>query len=197
MPVVEIVKVSASEAYKADPSILNPVAKFLSYSGLAEEDGVTLYLLVVWETLEHHRALQRRPGYPQIVGLGPAIDGELQMHHVEFNKDISSALNAPVTEIVRLALKPGVQTATKERLYELLKDGGEKIDAKNTHVPAIWGQSTEDTQVFWFLCGWDSVKVHTDIIHGDLANFAPFIGGINEIGDTTVLHAKLLKHSTD
>lgn len=93
------------------------------------------------------------------MGLGPVIEGELQMNHVEFNKEVWQALNAPITEFARLALKQGLQTATKDRLYEIWEEGGAKIDAKNKHAPAIWGQAVEDSDVFWFVCGWESVKV--------------------------------------
>ncbi len=113
--------------------------------------------VTVWETLEHHKALVNRPGYPEILGLKPAINGESKLYHIDFNNSPKAAVTAPTTEILILTLKEG---KTKEHLDTILAAADPKIIADGgVFGPSAWGATQESSNVVILLLGWESSKV--------------------------------------
>lgn len=117
-----------------------------------------IWLLSVWETYGHHESLMNRPEYPQIIGLSPSVGaGGIQMNHIEFIHDFIPLFDAPSTEILTLKLKEG---KSKEDVYNILQALVPKVAALNDkYAPGSWGQTLEETDKFYLVTGWDSMKV--------------------------------------
>ena len=118
-------------------------------------------IALAWEKYEHwHKALIDNPvEYPIIMAkLKPAIGrGNFLMSHVQFNDDATAALTAPVTEIVGITLKDG---HAKQELDDVLRTLTNKIESEAGSLsPAVWGPTIEDSNKFWLIIGWQSVKV--------------------------------------
>ncbi|KAF8954299.1 hypothetical protein BDZ97DRAFT_489766 [Flammula alnicola] len=169
MPLYEIITFPASEAFVTDSAtVLKAPAEFLStvdglpsvFAGLAEEEK-TGFIVAEWETYEHHKAMTQRPGYPQIVGFGPAFAsaGERSSFHVDFIADPKAgALTAPTTEVMVMTLKEG---KTKDDLAAVLAVLGPKITAaEGAYEPLAWGETREEPgKKFYLFLGWESTKV--------------------------------------
>ncbi|PPQ95262.1 hypothetical protein CVT26_014836 [Gymnopilus dilepis] len=183
MPVIEITSWTPSEAYLADASVLKSTLDFLKgvegckeiYSGLAENTpqkkvflvvgknnlinarvAMQSLILPVWESYEHHKALIDNPPPPETVTLGPAIQGNFSMYHINFTKDVSVALSATYTEVLSTTLREG---KTQEDFDKAARAISEQIDLANPeHAPVTWGQSVEDERKFYFLVGWDNLQ---------------------------------------
>ena len=116
----------------------------------------------VWESYEHHKTLMAHPEYPQIIGLGPSVGGEVSVNHVNFVKDVDASLSAPVTELLAMTLQEG-KTAD-----DFAKAGAaiaEQLDIANpTHAPVTWGQTVEDEKKFYTTVGWDSAEVSLQLV---------------------------------
>ena len=107
--------------------------------------------------MEHHKALVNRPGYPEILGLKPAINGEHKLYHIDFNHSPKASVTAPTTEILILTLKEG---KTKEHLDTILAAADPKIIADGgVFGPSAWGATQESPNVIILLLGWESSKV--------------------------------------
>ncbi|PPQ95303.1 hypothetical protein CVT25_001034 [Psilocybe cyanescens] len=166
MPIVEITSWEATNAYIADPSIFKPVVEGITksdgcigiHSGLVEEDRKRFHSFIVWETLEHHKALTSQPSFAEWLKIIQSVKvGESKTSHVDFVKDFTPALTAPTTEILWMTLNEG---KTKEDLYNILSTMATKIDAGNAkYAPVTWGPTLEDSNTFYLTIGWDSTKV--------------------------------------
>ncbi|EPQ49812.1 hypothetical protein GLOTRDRAFT_134581, partial [Gloeophyllum trabeum ATCC 11539] len=122
LPVAELVLFTSSQAHQKDQGILGrsidilnkTEGKIATYHGPEVEDPTNGYLFVLWQTLGHHKALMSGPTYPALVEtLKPAVGGPFEMLHINFTKDPTPALEAPVTEVALVTLKPG---KTKEEV---------------------------------------------------------------------------------
>jgi hypothetical protein len=103
-----------------------------------------LTFTAVWESIEHHEVMMKRPDYPDMVaGLKPFLrDGQMKMYHVEFNNDTAVAFTAPTTAISTFTMSEG---QSKEDLIVLLKMLGEKIDhEQGSHALIAWGEIQEE-----------------------------------------------------
>jgi len=199
MPVIEITTIALSEAFLADPSILTPALNFLVnvdgclglYHGIPEEDEKTIFLFIVWETFEHHKALLDHPNYPSIIGCDPSVGtGGVTIKHVEFLQDPIPALIAPVTEIFTMTLKEG---KTKEDLYEVLSKIGAKM-AVDAPYPSALGEIREEPgKGYALVLGWNSSKEHYDLVGQD--SYKAHIQTLFDTVDFKMFHAALKKHS--
>ncbi|KAF9565770.1 hypothetical protein CPC08DRAFT_815258 [Agrocybe pediades] len=198
MPVVELATWVLSDACLKDKTLLNPAIDFFKagaagvksvHYGIAEEDQKTMYLFVVWESLEHHKALMARPDYPKCIGLGPTIgEGGLKMRHIEYLYDFMPALTAPVTEVFLMKLKDGKTMKDVDAVFQPLGDAIDKFNVNN--YPSNRGKVIEDPKQYCITIGWDSVKAHTDCVGQE--SFKPFIEGIYNLADEmNLIHVPL------
>ncbi|KJA21167.1 hypothetical protein HYPSUDRAFT_187695 [Hypholoma sublateritium FD-334 SS-4] len=197
MPAHEIVSFPATDAFAADPiGVLKTAAEFFAtvegclgvYAGLAEEEK-TGSILIIWETLEHHKALVKRPGYPEILGVKPAINGESKIYHIDFNHSPKAAVTAPTTEVLVLTLKEG---KTKEQLDTILAATDPKIIADDgVFGPSAWGATQESEGVVVLLLGWESSKKHLEVI--GKPTHTTFVESLKETADTKVVHVSFKK----
>ncbi|KAF5314890.1 hypothetical protein D9619_006967 [Psilocybe cf. subviscida] len=175
MPIHEFIQFKPTEAVLADPTAaLAPASKFFStaegcsglYFGASEEDkeGVA-FIVIVWETYEHHKAVIDSPGYPGIVGLAGTIAGNSTMLHVPFRDAPEPALSAPATEVAVITLKPGKTVADVDAVFEsfMHKVESEEEDA----AVGTWGQTKEEAEKLVCFFGWASSKRHFEIIGQD------------------------------
>ncbi|KAF8177034.1 hypothetical protein BJ912DRAFT_986347 [Pholiota molesta] len=172
MPVYEIFVFPASDAFVADPAAaLKPAREFMSkvdgclsvHGGAAEEEK-TGYLVVAWETYEHHLALMKREGYPDIIGLAPVFgEGDPKLYHVDFIESPETALAQNATEILIMTLKEG---KTKEDLAAAIAVLGAKITAEEgCSKPLAWGETREEPgKTFFSFLGWESSKRHVEVV---------------------------------
>ncbi|KJA23213.1 hypothetical protein HYPSUDRAFT_40009 [Hypholoma sublateritium FD-334 SS-4] len=172
MPIHEIIMFNASEAFATDPAgTLKPAAEFFSktggclgvWGGIAEEEK-TGYIVIAWETFEHHQAIMDAPGYPGTTGLAPVFAGETKkVYHVELTESPDEALSMPTTEILSMSLKKNKTRADLAGALDILTA---RLTAEegcsNTYA---WGQTREDPNrtVYLFL-GWESTKRHFAIV---------------------------------
>lgn len=200
MPVIEITSFALSEAFLADPNILTPALDFLVkvngclgiYHGIPEEDEQMIFLFIVWETFEHHKALIDHPNYPNIIGFRPSIGaGGVTIKHVEFIQDPFPALSAPTTEILEMTLKAG---KTKEDLYDVLKILASKMDVEAPYPPVSRGEVREEPGKSYFLVlGWNSSKEHLNLV--GQPSYKPAIQQLFDVVEPKMFHAALKKHS--
>ncbi|PPQ93618.1 hypothetical protein CVT25_000952 [Psilocybe cyanescens] len=166
MPVVEIGTWLVTDRYLEDQTILREPFDIVRkadgclevYYGLTEEDPKKIYLLIVWESLEHHTAFTRLPIFHEAIKVVVTTQAkDVNVFHVEFNKDITPSLLAPTTQVVLANLKDNV---SREYLYSVFAEIAAQIDQANTkHAPVTWGQIKEDSSRFFLMVGWDSSKV--------------------------------------
>ncbi|KAF8950637.1 hypothetical protein BDZ97DRAFT_1933653 [Flammula alnicola] len=173
MPLYEIITFPASEAFVADSAtVLKAPAEFLStvdglpsvFAGLAEEEK-TGFIVAVGD-LRTPQSHDPTPGYPQIVGFGPAFAsaGERSSFHVDFIADPKAgALTAPTTEVMVMTLKEG---KTKDDLAAVLAVLGPKITAaEGAYEPLAWGETREEPgKKFYLFLGWESTKRHFEVV---------------------------------
>jgi len=162
------------------------------YHGITEEDKTTIFIFIVWETFEHHKALMDHPEYPGIIGLRPSFvpDG-VKMKHVQFIQDPFTALSAPITEIADMTLKEG---KTKEDLAEVLAVSASNFEADAPYLPAAWGESREEPgKGYVLIIGWNSSKEHLGIVAKP--SYATPIQNLVNTVDSKMFHVALKKHS--
>ena len=97
----------------------------------------------VWEAIEHHHIMMKRPDYPDIMTtVRPLLrDGQMQIYHVNFNNETTVALTASTT---RISIVTMTETQNAEDLSVLLKTVGNALDhPQDGHAPIAWGETEE------------------------------------------------------
>ncbi|KIP02539.1 hypothetical protein PHLGIDRAFT_130689 [Phlebiopsis gigantea 11061_1 CR5-6] len=168
--VVEMLFTPTTEAYRHDPSKLDPALEYASaakgclgiYHGTVVEDPSQLLLIVVWKTLEDHQALMNNQEvYPKLLeAFAPSGDiTQGDMFHVHFTPDstqLASVLNAPYTSYSYvLSLKPGKDAARAEVAFKGLAG----VTGVNGCYGGIMGKVVERNEQI-LLFGWDDPKFH-------------------------------------
>ncbi|GJE88293.1 hypothetical protein PsYK624_043760 [Phanerochaete sordida] len=166
-PTFEILKVVATEAYHADWKLVGDVAGKLSkapgflgaWQGLDVEDSTYLWLIVAWESVEHHRALiDDKEQYPILLASLHTVAKEIVfMHHAIFSGDFTKALGAPATEFAIWTLKEGVDRAEFQAGLAELTQLIER-DAAGEVFEGGWGAILEDERKFIVGLGWHSME---------------------------------------
>ncbi|GLB38386.1 hypothetical protein LshimejAT787_0502510 [Lyophyllum shimeji] len=201
MPSVEIVRFPGSEAFLTDPLVLEDALEILKkadgvidspYYGLQTEDGSTGYLIVKWETYEHHMRLTQQPHYQNLISaLERARSGPLDLQHVDnFDKDVAPSLEAPATEFALITPKDG---ASLEAFQETLENLGENLLKEKTchHVAA--GESREKEGTWVMVIGWDSVQAHVTAVAQGV--FPELIKNLKNMATIEIKHANLVKYT--
>ncbi|KAF8841429.1 hypothetical protein BDN67DRAFT_1010631 [Paxillus ammoniavirescens] len=206
-PVAEIIRFTPKESYLASAhgalrdffKILASTNGFISaYHGLQIEEtesGKGGFIVILWETLEHHQALQKDAD--KYSELRTAIDGAADnrsMLHVFPKTDPSSGFTADALEIAIITLKAGHTKADIDEPMDVLS-------AQKT--PGIvgsptWGQVHEEKEKVGLFVGWSSKEAHmnarnqpTEAISGAFGKIAPHMAGVD------MKHVKLEKYSLD
>ncbi|TFK49371.1 hypothetical protein OE88DRAFT_1736993 [Heliocybe sulcata] len=193
-PVSELVTFTSSEAYQKDQSVLKGLIEILdatdgklsTYHGPQVEDPSQGYLFVQWQTYEHHVALMNAPVYPKLIEtLKPAVGGPFEMVHVKFNKDVTKALEKPITEVATFTLKPGKKM---EQLVPLLDQ------LTSTSELSIWGPTLEKEDRVVLVFGWNSLEEHHEVVSKGPEELKKVLVSLNELADLKLYHSKLQKY---
>ncbi|PFH54111.1 hypothetical protein AMATHDRAFT_884 [Amanita thiersii Skay4041] len=194
MTVIELLRFPASDTVLADISIVRPVFDLLktapgyiaAHFGV---DGKNGYVIVIWETYEHHKQLMDSPSYSQIIAaFSPFHTGPYVMEHIAIDKDITPALTAPVTELTLLKCKGSKPQKYYESAAQRIIDA--LSSAKGAHPNACWGVSKENPDNLYTIVGWDSVEASA--VSQDSLKSA--VEEVDANFELSIAHAKLTKH---
>ncbi|PFH54109.1 hypothetical protein AMATHDRAFT_882 [Amanita thiersii Skay4041] len=199
MPVVEFLQFTASEKLISDRTIANPLLDILkgtegqisTFYGIQVEDEKTGYLVVVWETYEHHKKLTESPSYKDLLdAFKPLYTGEFTIRHIPCEVDPHTAFTAPTTEFALLRPNGVGKEACQETIGELFQL---MVTCPGIHLPMSWGVSREDSEAYYMIFGWDNVEAHVNAIHEE--RLQPMVHKMKEIFQViSVGHVKLTKH---
>ncbi|KZT28058.1 hypothetical protein NEOLEDRAFT_1239812 [Neolentinus lepideus HHB14362 ss-1] len=193
LPVIELVTFTSSEAYQKDQGVLKGLIEILdatdgkisTYHGPQIEDASQGYFFVLWQSYEHHVALMNAPVYAKLIEtLKPAVGGPFEMIHVRFTKNPTPVLEAPVTEVAFITLKPG---KTKEQVAPLL-------DQLTSRGLSAWGPTIEKEDTLVLTFGWASVEEHTEVISNAPEEAKQVLASIKELADIKLAHGKVKKY---
>ncbi|KAF9450574.1 hypothetical protein P691DRAFT_758079 [Macrolepiota fuliginosa MF-IS2] len=206
MPVVEICSFAASEAFRKDPHLAHPAYELIRlqkglqyiYEGVGIEEPNTVWLLLVWDSYDDHKALiDNEELYPKVTeALGKCIGGDFIMRHVEFNEITRIALTSPVSEIVALELRDKTSAERKEALKKVMVDMIEHCHTApraKDHPPFAYGETKESAGSFYFLGGWTSVEYHTECVE-DPEGIKEHVRRIGELTTYKVSHVHVREY---
>lgn len=140
-----------------------------------------------------------------------AIGGETKyLRDVQFKEDVSSALDAPVTEFATITLKEGANAAIVEDKLAKLITVAKGWGRARGNYGGSWGPVVDEDGKYFFTLGWESFEVwvlclpskgRTDAVmqvFKQTVYSSPeaidIIVGIKELADVEVQHASLSKH---
>ncbi|KAF9468498.1 hypothetical protein BDZ94DRAFT_1245503 [Collybia nuda] len=198
MPIVEVVTFPGSDTFIKDQAVSRAVLERLAraegfistHNGLQFEDGRTGYLIVVWESYEHHKRLMEHEDYGGLVqSLISSTSGNLEMQHIDFDGDSTLALTSPATEFVTFKAKPN----SEEKLVSAFKRlAGELIKASSCHC-VVFGESREHKGTFMTAIGWDSVEAHQKTVEDEALK--AIIDDLYAAADLEIRHTSLVQFS--
>ncbi|GJE88290.1 hypothetical protein PsYK624_043730 [Phanerochaete sordida] len=205
-PVVGIVKVSATEAYRANPSIINEALAILAsvpgtlgqWHGLGIQDPESLYFVNVWESAARREAFaQDTDTYARLAkAIGAAFDSAAPAwrYHVPFVVEPSKALSSPATEFAVWRVKDGVDVEQFKPLVQRLH--GLAAERLGADVAAgSWGATLEDPRVFVVCIGWSSIEAYKTAA-ATQKEIMGHIGEMMQIADLVeAKHAGLTRYS--
>ncbi|KAF9219693.1 hypothetical protein BS17DRAFT_769902 [Gyrodon lividus] len=205
-PVTEIIRFTPKESYLASAQgaledffkILASTDGFISaYHGLQLEESESgekrACIAILWETLEHHQALQKDAN--KYSELRAAIDGAAdnrRMFHVFPESDPSCGFTANVLELVEITLKAGHTKADiDEPMNVLMAQEPPGIVGRPT-----WGQVHEDREKLAMFVGWSSTQAHSNSCNNTTGVANDAIEKITEhLHGRDTKHVKLEKYS--
>ncbi|KAF9472676.1 hypothetical protein BDN70DRAFT_998047 [Pholiota conissans] len=200
MPVHEIILFAASEAFADDPvDTLKNSREFFSkvdgcysiHGGVSEEVKNGL-VVISWESYEHHQAIKKLEGFPQILGLAPIFgQGDpTKVYHVNFAESPDAAIAMNVTEVLTLTLKDG---KTKEDLSEPMAVLASKLTVGDRCAkPLAWGETREAPgRVFFLFLGWETSQKLFEAI--SQRSYEDFLCDLSAIVDIRMLRVSFKK----
>ncbi|EGN92293.1 hypothetical protein SERLA73DRAFT_191326 [Serpula lacrymans var. lacrymans S7.3] len=189
LPTTEILVFPTSEAYQKDPSIVAAPLDIVlkapgvqdAFYGLQVESPDTGYIFLNWDSLKHHHDFIAAPSYPSLIeSLTPSLGGAPQMYHVQFS-GVLNALKEPITEVFTFKLNAPEQ---REKVVGLLKQAEEVSKGM-----IVFGQTVEDENLYYMVCGWPSIEAHQErSAQADTQAGRDFLVTAGEIG---IKHTKL------
>ncbi|KII85907.1 hypothetical protein PLICRDRAFT_44333 [Plicaturopsis crispa FD-325 SS-3] len=191
--ITEIAWFKATPAFQADHSLVDSTLSQLkkldglvsTHLGFQTEDPSIAYIVNVWDSLEHHKAVTSHPSYGAIFGaLKPALDGEVEISAVKLTSSPEEALSQPVTEIAHALLAPG---HSEEELNAFFSSVSGLGGAKGYH----WGPAVGKDNTYIALVGWASLDAHK-AAHDDAAYLA-VTGKAKGLLTPQIKHAKFVR----
>jgi len=203
LPVVQIVFFDCTQTYRDDPvGVMSGLMEFLknsagqisTYHGPQVEDNTKAYLVILWQTYEHHKAIMESESYKDLLStLVPALSAEarnrMKMIHINFQEDPSKSFEGPFTEFAVWTLN------------DLSKQ--EEMKRYNTYftrfrpdglISTTWGHAMEDHSFYVLIAGWESVEAHHAARHGVTEEMKATSMLLRNIATKqSVTHAKLIK----
>ncbi|KAH8101087.1 hypothetical protein BXZ70DRAFT_934341 [Cristinia sonorae] len=206
---IEIAHFESTRAYRDDPSIIQTPLEMIGkaknlygiWTGLQVEDQQTLYMAVVWKSVEDHYAYMAdkelwNAAYQAYLSSAffdiTACGGLL---HIQFNTDPYVHLNKPVTEFMRMELMAGRQSEAIEGI--LRQELAEREALLKEQGPSrglfTWGCAWEFPEMFVIMTGWDSVEDSEAFREQYAAQLEKFAASLKAVGDCTVARYQFTK----
>lgn len=201
-PSIEILKFTATDAYKADPTVFNEALELIAqapgviriHSGPDAQEPQYGWLVVVWEALKYHQdAIANNETYAKIKeALGKAAAKVEFMHDATFSADLSNALTAPVTEIVAVDVHPTTDLQEFNKRRTALVDKIVELSPSIWHGGG-WGATHDNDRKLWICFGWDSPEAFKTLLAGTPEVLA-IIGQLRALADANLCLARLTKY---
>ncbi|KAG1727022.1 hypothetical protein EDB19DRAFT_204379 [Suillus lakei] len=164
VPVVELITFTPSAAYVSAPNVsLNNFFGILaqtqghidSFHGLQNENSKQGHIIILWQTHQHHVALQQSSRYQALRdALSVAVEGQRQMVHVLIQHDCSQVFTAPHVGIAINTVKDAKNiTLLKHHLDNLVSQSFDEV------VAHTCGPVLEDQKKIVLFAGWKSHEV--------------------------------------
>ncbi|KAI0812385.1 hypothetical protein BC629DRAFT_1436458 [Irpex lacteus] len=202
-PCLEVFRAAATDLYRSEGAksiqpvidILNKTdGHIITYTGTELQDPNYWWAIVVWESVEHHRALvNNKEVYPTLrEQLGKGVAKLDSLFHVILSpSEPYPALEAPLTELAIWTLHETTDKATFTDIFvPLMGEGIKKLPIQT----GGWGFTVENDRQIAVILGWENMEVFKGTA---VAN--PWIGeGIVELkklAGAEVKHAHLQKHA--
>ncbi|KAG0699504.1 hypothetical protein DFH29DRAFT_1070633 [Suillus ampliporus] len=201
VPVVELITFTPSAAYVAAPNVcLHDFFGILaltkghiesSFHGLQVEDSKQGHIVILWETHQHHVALQQSPHYQVLRdALSVAVEGQRQMVHVLVQHDCSRVFTAPHVGIAINTVKDMKNvTLLKHHLDALVSQSFDEV------VAHTCGRVLEDEKKIVLFAGWKSHEHRESLKQNKHPELEKLIGNINLLADVNVRHVRFKKYS--
>lgn len=203
-PTIGILKVPATEAYLADPSVIDEALAILSqvpgtlgqWHGRGVQDPAYIYFVNAWESIGHRSAFaQDKDTYAKVgVAISPVFDSAnpAWRYHVQFSGDPFKSLDGPVTEFAVWRLKEGTDGDQFARKLQELHDLVAERLGLDVSTGA-WGASLEDPRVYLSCVGWASVEVFNGACERE-EGIITLLGQMQETADLEAKHAGLSRY---
>ncbi|EPQ54472.1 hypothetical protein GLOTRDRAFT_121619 [Gloeophyllum trabeum ATCC 11539] len=197
-PVVEFVYFTASDAYKADDSLIDSAVSAVVrapgsqnlFRGIQTEDGATLYIAVAWDSItSHENLIKNEAEYTPLVSVlqrAIAPSAAMAMLHAEFNDHAAAvrALADPATELAFFTLKSPDEAAVLPAKMAALEKELEHAPGRRSYT---WGKVVEKEDQILLIIGWDSVEAHWDALKVDKP-FADAVASAKESVNIDLVH---------
>ncbi|GJE88296.1 hypothetical protein PsYK624_043790 [Phanerochaete sordida] len=203
-PTYEVLKVVAVEGYQPDwnaaggiASILSTVPGFIAaWQGLDVQDAKHLWLVIAWETIEHHRAFMadKEKSPMMLQGLFQVATAVVFMNHVTFSRDLAPVLDAPLTEFAIWTLKEGADRAGFLEDLAALHEQLKREIPDTEMIDGGWGAAVEDERKFFVGLGWHSLERCTAAVAAAPNFIAQVRTAEEKHGEHAVNLVKLLKY---
>ncbi|KAI3615837.1 hypothetical protein WG66_010445 [Moniliophthora roreri] len=155
----------------------------LAFNGVEVEDKGTGWVLVGWESIEHHIRMNDHPNHPAILAdFFQACVGTPTIVHVETDGNFKP-FEHPVLQLVNIKLK---NLENKDRLETLL----EKIKVRYTGR-STWGGVKEEAGAYKLFTGWQTVEEHLNAMKMDDTEGAADGKALTELTEFTIVHVPL------
>ncbi|KAJ3478023.1 hypothetical protein NLI96_g10053 [Meripilus lineatus] len=199
--VVEIARFASNEAYRSDPAVINPSLEILSrakgvqaiFHGIQVEDEETVYIVIIWDRVEDHKALiDDQDAYTKLrTNLAKCGSTEHHILHVPLLPDPLAQLRAPLTEFSFMTLKPG-QSAQElgDFMNVVLEKSGTSLKVR---YGTSWGKTVEKDDLFFLVMGWNSLQDHQKNIEENEENIT-LTAQLLKLVDFKLTHVELQEY---
>jgi len=166
MSTIVVSRCTLSDAYKADPSLINPGMELISscngvlqnYHGVTMKDGNVGFTIQVATSPEDFFAVvSDKEKFGKIMdAMAVTRVGELEQTYINAISDPTPSLAGPVTEINYLTLKEGTPE-NKAALVEVLTKFNQLTEGKYN-----WGWTGDNPNKVIVIAAWDSPEAHKE-----------------------------------
>ncbi|PSR87080.1 hypothetical protein PHLCEN_2v5250 [Hermanssonia centrifuga] len=152
-------------------------------------------MLIVWETLRHHHDLMSQPDYAQLQAkFGTSASSMEYLHHVQFNAEPYTALNAPLTEFGLWTLHEDTNKEAFQKKLERLSALVDGLPAESGVYRGGWGVVAEDERQFRMITGWENMEIFDRVVAANHDGMA-LVQELKALADLDVKHVIISKYS--
>ncbi|GJE88295.1 hypothetical protein PsYK624_043780 [Phanerochaete sordida] len=198
----EVIRAIAADGYQAnwstvsgDPSILTTQPGFLGvWQGFEVEDPKYMWVLVGWETYEHHRAVvDNKELYAKMMDEFRKTTKEiLSMWHFNVTGEMDKALDAPISEIVTWTANKSADIAEFKKGLGKLVEERDKGFPPGLRLGGGYGYLIEDERTVVGVNGWKDLASVIAAV-ASAPGFVAAAMALRPLGDSELKFVKLYK----